>query len=423
MESGGQEEEPPRARVKINRSTGSFGRFLRVSILGMAVLVFAGVSFLVLNVQTRLEVRNLDGEEVREGGTLKYKSCSNMEKWKGHYVSSHGLMDSANYIFMEDEVASKKAMRSLGFLRFFRPALQRYALVPNCMIQSNHQFVTVYVQSGLVSTFARYSHSLPFSYALLSGDDDNTMPQDVSQLAFDYVIESPLVVKWYAQNIGIPDDERNKKKGALNKLYPMPIGLDYHTLATRPDKVPHWGPPATEMEQEEELNSILKKAPALKDRKLKVYSTFHLNYLPDSVKPFTDREEAFRDLPSELVDHEEKKITRGQTWEKQAQYSFVASPHGRGLDCHRTWEALTLGCIVIVKSSSLDSLYAGLPVLIVDKWKDVTAELLQETFTKYTAIVGNSAYEQTQSFRSLHLTHWLKQISAAVLTEDVALES
>ena len=54
-----------RLRAKINRSTGSFGRFLRVLMLGMAVLVFAGVSFLVLNVQTRLEVRTRRG---REGG-------------------------------------------------------------------------------------------------------------------------------------------------------------------------------------------------------------------------------------------------------------------------------------------------------------------------------------------------------------------
>jgi hypothetical protein len=32
-------------------------------------------------------------------------------------------------------------------------------------------------------------------------------------------------------------------------------------------------------------------------------------------------------------------------------YAFVASPYGGGPDCHRTWEALILGCIPIVKSS------------------------------------------------------------------------
>jgi hypothetical protein len=419
-------EEPQLGRrrpVRLNRSTGTFGRFVRVTLIVLSVLFLSGISFLLLNVQMRLEVKNLEGDDGGESGALKFNNCANIETTKGHYVSSHGLMSSANYIFMEDEVATKKAMQSFGFLQIFQTALRRYALVPNCVTEIDHQFVTVYVQSGLIPTFARYSHSLPFSYALLSGDDDNTMPQDVSRLAFDYVIESPLLVKWYTQNVGIPEDDRNKMKGGMNKLYPMPIGLDYHTLATRPEKVPHWGPPATEKEQEKELNSILKKALPLKDRQLKVYSTFHLNYLPDSVKPFTDREEAFRDLPSALVDHEQKKITRRETWEKQAQYSFVASPHGRGLDCHRTWEALTLGCIVIVKSSSLDSLYAGLPVLIVDKWKDVTAELLQEAFTKYTAIVANTAYEQTQGFRSLHLQHWIARIAAPVLTEEVALEA
>ena len=29
-------------------------------------------------------------------------------------------------------------------------------------------------------------------------------------------------------------------------------------------------------------------------------------------------------------------------------YTFILSPAGIGLDCHRTWEALCLGCIPIV---------------------------------------------------------------------------
>ena len=308
----------------------------------------------------------------------------------------------------------------------FQNVLKRYVLMPNCQIEGTqeYQIPTIYVQSGLISTFSRYSRSLPFSYTLLSGNDDNTMPQDVSRLAFYYVVDSPLLIKWYAQNLGIPVEERNREgSGPINKIQPMPIGLDYHTLATRPEKVPHWGPPASVMEQEAALNSILRAAPPLRDRKMKVYSTFHLNYLPDSVKFFTDREEAYRDLRSDLVVHEEKKVTRAETWKKQTEYGFVASPHGRGLDCHRTWEALMLGCIAIVKSSSLDSLYAGLPVLIVDRWTDVTPELLKATHTKFTAIAPDNAFEQTQVFRALHLSHWLRNIAAPPPTLSLSSSS
>jgi hypothetical protein len=55
----------------------------------------------------------------------------------------------------------------------------------------------------------------------------------------------------------------------------------------------------------------------------------------------------------------------------------VVSPHGNGLDCHRTWESLVLGNIVIVKRSSLDPLYEGLPVVIVDDWREIGVDNLR----------------------------------------------
>lgn len=62
-------------------------------------------------------------------------------------------------------------------------------------------------------------------------------------------------------------------------------------------------------------------------------------------------------------------------------FSFVLSPAGGGYDCHRTWEALLLGCIPIVKRFNipLEDIYNDLPVLIVDEWKDISMELLERT--------------------------------------------
>jgi hypothetical protein len=48
-----------------------------------------------------------------------------------------------------------------------------------------------------------------------------------------------------------------------------------------------------------------------------------------------------------------------------------------GLDCHRTWEALALGHIVLVPSSSLNSLYDGLAAVPLKNWNEITAENLQ----------------------------------------------
>jgi len=54
------------------------------------------------------------------------------------------------------------------------------------------------------------------------------------------------------------------------------------------------------------------------------------------------------------------------------QHTFVASPPGRGLDSHATWEALLAGCIPIVPHSTLDPMFQYLPVWLIDSWEEVT---------------------------------------------------
>ena len=55
-----------------------------------------------------------------------------------------------------------------------------------------------------------------------------------------------------------------------------------------------------------------------------------------------------------------------------------------GIDCHRTWEALALGCVVIVKQSPICTVFEDLPVLIVDEWRDIDASLLNKTLTDFS---------------------------------------
>jgi hypothetical protein len=65
------------------------------------------------------------------------------------------------------------------------------------------------------------------------------------------------------------------------------------------------------------------------------------------------------------------------------EYTFVLSPTGIGLDCHRTWEALCLGCIPIVCVKEFKTLFNNLPVLLVNDWKEVTQELLENTIQDF----------------------------------------
>ena len=57
-----------------------------------------------------------------------------------------------------------------------------------------------------------------------------------------------------------------------------------------------------------------------------------------------------------------------------SRYAFVASPPGNGLDCHRTWEAMYLRCIPIVKRSFMTDEYEknGLPIWVVDSYDELS---------------------------------------------------
>jgi hypothetical protein len=61
-------------------------------------------------------------------------------------------------------------------------------------------------------------------------------------------------------------------------------------------------------------------------------------------------------------------------------FAFEASPQGNGMDCFRTWEALALGTVPIVRTSPLDRLYRRheLPVAIVADWAEVTPQRLAQ---------------------------------------------
>jgi len=61
-------------------------------------------------------------------------------------------------------------------------------------------------------------------------------------------------------------------------------------------------------------------------------------------------------------------------------HKFCISPPGRGIDAHRTWEALMVGTIPICISSSLDHIYEHLPVVVVSEYSIITHEYLEKIY-------------------------------------------
>lgn len=90
---------------------------------------------------------------------------------------------------------------------------------------------------------------------------------------------------------------------------------------------------------------------------------------------------------------------------------FVFSPRGNGLDCYRTWEAILMGSIPIVKSSYLNPLLEDLPVLIIDNWEEVTEDFLLYKWEE----IQNTNY----SLDKLYLSYWQKLIDKILDKEGI----
>ena len=147
------------------------------------------------------------------------------------------------------------------------------------------------------------------------------------------------------------------------------------------------------------LETIREKSLPFNKRICLCYSNFHFSFYNEFGNP---RQKAISQLNKDLVYYEPHKISKEQTYINQSKYSFVLSPLGHGMDCHRTWEALILGCIVIVQTSPLDSLYKDLPVLIINDWSEITEELLKNTLNHYA--------KKTFLYDKLTLNYWINKI-------------
>lgn len=250
-------------------------------------------------------------------------------------------------------------------------------------------------------------------FVLVTGDSDSCVPSELMPEA-RAVLACRNLVHWYTQ------DYDGSMAG--ERISPIPIGIDFHMLSERQI----WGEDvSTPEQQEQKLCSIRDALPALKDRIAKVYVDFawqqglglrhYRRFHPLKGTRFHDsrRKVANTMRKNELAFCQTGPLARSQMWQARGQYAFVLSPHGMGLDCHRTWEALALGHIVLVPSSALDSLYADLPVVCLRNWSEITAENLTKWQSRYAA--------ETRTDEKLRTGYWVERMRSSLRQESSAL--
>ncbi len=216
--------------------------------------------------------------------------------------------------------------------------------------------------------FTKIHPKIQNPYVLVTHNSDYPVPQ-----GYGYMLDDPKLLAWFGQNV---DGYQHPK------LHPIPIGLENRYLDHGFIEV------ITEVQQ--------------KTKGWARPTLLYMNFTPftnPSVRKYVYklfRKKSFctvssrKDFRSYLID--------------LAQTKFGLSPRGNGEDCIRTWELLYMGARPIVMSSSIDSLFEGLPVVIIKDWNEVTEKFLEAKWEEMS--------QQEFHLERMYAGYWLEMISS-----------
>ena len=213
---------------------------------------------------------------------------------------------------------------------------------------------------------------------LVTSDGDRDVPSSYNPELVKTLLSSSKIIKWHTQNYD---------KSIIDpKLTHYPIGLDMHSsifMAPKTLKILDKIKSDAELRAQKFNYYLVARDKHQGSKKNKIFCDSHLS------KTHPRRQQMFEILKhNSLIDFQNQRVHYTDILEKYAQYRFILSPRGNGLDCHRTWEAFLLGAIVIMESSSLDDMFINndLPVIILKNFSElnnVTEKHLEEWYNTH----------------------------------------
>lgn len=266
-------------------------------------------------------------------------------------------------------------------------------------------YSTIYADLTLIYQFnVFYDIDVPF--ILVSGEHDYSVPFiNYNNMYFDNIklLENRNLIKWFSINIDFNHP----------KLINIPIGLPKHIplVITEPTQTfIGWSVSSNIQSVDEYIkcmyNSYYNNFQE-KSKKL-LYGRMTVLNSKDCLHKYSNiREEAMLRLKN--VD---TSITNWYRYINEIkEYKFCLSLPGKGLDCYRTWEALSLGVIPIVLNTSIVSLYRDLPVLVINDISEITEEFLNESFEKITKNMEKYNFDKLTSQYWIDVIKQHKQLS------------
>lgn len=225
---------------------------------------------------------------------------------------------------------------------------------------------TVFVKTDYLETFFNNMYpSIVYPFILITHNSDYSAPGK-----FKKYLNETKILYWLGQN---PDISFHPK------FIPIPIGIANRC----------WG--------HGNVNNFKKYSEAFAKNQEKKYLlgiNFRTGTAPGA------RNQVYALFSSKLFCANIFNKDHAKYLELMAQTKFIISPPGNGLDCHRTWEALLVGTIPIVKSSTLDPLFADLPVVIITDWNQVTEEFLHRKYDEIQACLD------TFDLEKIYFAYW-----------------
>jgi hypothetical protein len=213
-------------------------------------------------------------------------------------------------------------------------------------------------------------------YRLITHNSDKPVDQSMVALATD------KIQVWFAQN----DTAEHEK------VIPIPIGLEnlHHY---------HAGVP-------EHFNALRKQSGPRQNKILAGFTIGTNRGERQRVHEIASQAPCVFQLPQRLGQLEYLK--------NLVTYKFLLSPPGNGVDTHRTWEAMYLGVVPIVKDSVAMRSFRkrGLPMWIIESWDDLLLVREKDLERKYEQLACD--------FRSpaLFMDYWQEVLRGSSATSE-----
>lgn len=279
----------------------------------------------------------------RVAGRLIIKYSSNSRPDSYPFITSDGFRDLANHVYDD-------------FCKDFIPEKVKYKEI-------------VFVGDENIEKFLVEIHpKIKANYILITNNGDNVINQKVFDLAKDKIL------KWYGINVLISDP----------RVIPIPLGIEnkhYYVC----------GIPAI-------FNMVIKKNFTKKNRIFYGFSVFNNK---------EERQPAMDVLKINPLSETFKRwMNFYQYLNLLATYKFVASPPGSSVEGHRTWDALYIGIIPIVKSSITTDYFEkiGVPLWVVKDWHELDSLTEKNLAEKFENIKKNSKIE------TIYMDYWIDKI-------------